>query len=347
MSEYGDFIGSIPDDVADKLPEGFWNGDEEEIAEGVSEISGVKFLLTELSDSLLSGIKDSLPVFCAVCALLIISSLISTVSNSLSESGAVGIRLISKLCIFAAIASGFTEALGEIRSYFQSLCGFAAAYIPLSSALYSMGGNIGTAVASSSSFGITLSICEFIMSYTVFPVFCFCMCISVCSAFEPSRALMQISETVKKNYTLILSFIMAILTVSISSQTFISSKADNFAMRGAKFILGNFIPIFGQSVSSTLGNVATSVELMRSAVGIGGIIIILLMLLPTLAKLLIMRMLYSFCSVFAGVLGCDEERGLLLEISSLYGYLLSVAAICSSSFIISFGLLAKCVSAVR
>ena len=346
IPEYKDFIDSLPAEVTDKLPQGVTDGDAEKLAEGVSEMSGVRFLLSELSDSLLSGIKSALPLVCSICGLLMISALISILSQSFSEGTSSGIKLISKLCVFSAVASGMLSSLDAVSNYFNSLCGLAAAYIPLSAALYSMGGNLQTAVVSSSSLGITLAVCEFIFSYTVFPVFCFCMCINICSAFEPSRALSQISEVVKKNYTLLLSLIMAVLTVSVSSQTFISARADNFAMRGAKFILGSFIPMFGGSVSSTLGNVATSVELMRGAVGIGGIIIILLMLLPMAVKLCIMRALYSLCSVFAGIIGCDEERGLLLEISSLYGYLFGVSAICSSSFIMSFGILARCASAV-
>lgn len=346
ISEYKNFADSIPDDIADKLPDSVIDGDSENIADGVSEMSGVRFLLSELSDGLLSGVKSSLPLVCGVCGLLLIASLITMVSQSFSENSGASVRLISKLCVFASVASGIMGSLDSLKEYFQGLCALAAAYIPLSAALYSMGGNVSAAVASSSSFGVTLTVCEFIFAYTVFPVFCFCMCINICSVFEPSRALCRISESVKKNYTLLLSLLMAILTVSISAQTFIAAKADNLAMRGAKFILGNFIPIFGGAVSSTLGNVASSVELMRGCVGIGGIIIIILMLLPMVAELFVMRMLYSVSSVFAGIIGCEEEGGLLSEISSLYGYLLGVAAICSSAFIISFGLLAGCASAV-
>ena len=346
IPEYKDFINSIPSDITDKLPDALIDGDSESISNGAGEISGIRFLLSELSDSLFLGAKNALPMMCCVCGLLLISSLIALVSQSFSEGASASIKLISKLCIFASVAAGVIDSLDSLKEYFGGLCTLAASYIPLSAALYSMGGNVGTAVASSSSLGITLSVCEFIFSYTVFPVFCFCMCINICSAFEPSRALRHISESVKKNYTLLLSLLMAILTVSISSQTFIAAKADNLAMRGAKFILGNFIPMFGSAVSSTLGNVASSVELMRGSVGVSGVIIILLMLLPMVVELACMRMLYSVCSIFACVIGCDEEGGLLLEISSLYGYLLGVAAICSSTFIISFGLLARCVSAV-
>lgn len=341
MSEYRDFIDSIPNDVKDKLPDTFINGTGNE-SDGIAEMSAPAYLLSELSDSFLAGVKAALPALCSVMGLIMISSVSHVISKALSGRSQEVMRVVSSVCVFASIASGCMSSLSMLRSYFNELCILASAYIPLSGALYAIGGNISTAVSASSSFGITLTVCEFLLSYTVFPVFCFCLCLCICSTFTHSRALISVSSSVKKSYTFMLSLLMAVLTVSITSQTFISAKADNFTMRGTKFAISSFIPLFGGSVASTLGHVASSVDIMRGTVGIGGIIILVLMLLPTVVQLAILRVLYSLTSSFAGMIGCDGEASLLSEISSLYGYLLSVATICSSVFFISFGLLCGC-----
>ena len=345
MEDYRGFIDSLPDEVSDSLPDGIKSQSSEEIASAVKEMSGVKYLLGELFGSFTSGIEKVLPSMCRVLGLIVIAAVIKVTSSSFfGDSG--GATLVSRLCIFGAVISGSMECIEGVGRYFDNLFSLALSYIPLSAALYSMGGNIGVAAASSSSFGVTLTVCELIFTYTVFPVFCFCLCITVCSCFDASPSLSVISGIVKKNYIFLLSLIMAILCVSISAQTFISAKADNFTMRGAKFVIASFIPHFGGSVSQSLGNVASSVELLRGAVGIGGIIIILLMLIPTVVEIAVIRILYSFVGGIAGMIGCEKESAMMSEIASLYGYLLSVSAICSSAFIISFGLLAKCACAV-
>ena len=345
VEEYKIFLDGIPERIKDKLPEKMFSDSSEDIAEGVREMSGVKYLLSEISGSLLSGISDAIPYICGILGLLIISSVIKVVSNSLSGDGAI-MGVISKLCLYGAVISGCMGCIEGIKEYFDNLFAVALSFIPLSASLYSMGGNISAAVVSSSSFGVILTVCELIFTYTAIPVFCFCACMMLCSLFDDSKAILAIGGIVKKNYIFLLSLIMAILSVSISSQTLISAKADNFTMRGAKFVISSFIPHFGGSVAQSLGNVASSIELLRSAVGVGGIIIILLMLIPTVVEISVIRMLYSICASVASMLGCDGESGLLSEISSLYGYLLCVAAICSSVFIISFGILARCASAV-
>ena len=346
IDEYRGFLDSLPEDIADSLPENVTSESAEKIADGVREMSGIKYLLSYLKNALFSGISDIMPSVCAILGLLVISSLLKIASGSILQDNGELVSVISRLCILGAIISGSMGCIVKFEEYFNSLFSVALSYVPLSAALYSMGGNIGAAVSSSATFGVALTVCELIVTYTAIPVFCFCICITLCSAFGSSQALSTVGGIVKKNYIFLLSIIMSILCVSISAQTFISAKADNFTMRGAKFVIASFIPHFGGSVSQSLGNVATSVELMRSAVGMGGVIIVLLMLLPVVVEIAVIRILYSLSASVAGMLGCDGESSILSEISSIYGYLLSVSAICSTVFIISFGLLARCASAV-
>lgn len=346
VEEYRDFINSIPNEVKDNLPDGITSDSTEEIAYGVKEMSGVQYLLSAFSSTFFDGLSDALPYTCTILGLLIIASLLRVITASFFDNGGELISTVSRLCIFASVISGSMGCIEKINEYFNNLFSLALSYIPLSAALYSMGGNISAAVSSSATFSVVLTVCELIVTYTAIPVFCFCMCINLCAAFGSSSSLSAVGGIVKKNYIFLLSLIMAILCVSISAQTFISAKADNFTMRGAKFVIASFIPHFGGSVSQSLGNVASSVELMRSAVGIGGVIIVLLMLLPTVVEIAVIRLLYALSASVAGMLGCDSESSMLSEISSLYGYLLSVSAICSTVFLISFGLLAKCACAV-
>ena len=132
-----------------------------------------------------------------------------------------------------------------------------------------------------------------------------------------------------------------ILTSSLVAQNIIASKADGMAMRGAKFAASSFIPVSGGTVSSTLGTLASSVEMIRGSVGVIGIIAIIFMLLPTVIELAIMRLICSISEFAAGMLSCTGEQRLLSEIGGLYGFLEGVAVLCSVIFIIAFAIFAS------
>jgi len=151
--------------------------------------------------------------------------------------------------------------------------------------------------------------------------------------------------SVKKIFLGALGVISMILSMSLSTQTLIASKADNLAMKGARMFLGG-IPVTGGAVSSGIGTLASSVELIRGVVGIGGIIVVMLMLLPIIIELLLIRLVYMLLSNFAGALGMSGEQRMLSEISELYGILEGVSIMCSAIFVIAMAVLCKSSAAI-
>ena len=203
-----------------------------------------------------------------------------------------------------------------------------------------MGGNLNAAVSNSTSLGVIVTVCEFFCTKTVIPVFCICLCFSLLSVFDGigGAAGGEISASIKKWYTTALAFISTILSLSLATGNLIAVKADNLAMRGAKFAVSSFVPIAGGTVSSTLGTLAASIEMLRGSVGVIGIIVIILMLLPTVLELAAMRLVLGISEFVAGMISATGEKKLLSEIGGLYGYLEGVAVLCSVIFIIAFAI---------
>ena len=117
-------------------------------------------------------------------------------------------------------------------------------------------------------------------------------------------------------------------------------------MRSMKFAAGNVIPIVGGSVGELFRSVSASVGYMRSAVGICGVLLLLLLMLPTLVELILARATWQICSFFAEILGCDGEKRLLDEFASINGYLIAAVAICSSVLFLTFTIFTHCATAL-
>ena len=166
--------------------------------------------------------------------------------------------------------------------------------------------------------------------------------------FSPhaSPILLSFSAFFRKTYTTALSFTMTVFTTVMAAQSLLASKADNLAGKAAKFAIGNMVPLVGSAIAGTLGTVATSVEYIRAGVGVIGVVVIILLLLPTLLTLLVTKYAFSLASGAADILGCRVEGKLIEELSSINGFLLASAAICSVCFIIVITLFAKCTSAL-
>ncbi len=341
-NEYSDFLDSLPEDVIDELPESFLSDNPEEVGDGIRELTSPKQLISMLFSGLSGSMRSIMPTFTVVIGIMLFSSL--TKELFVNFKPGISSSFVSKLCIISAVLFLVYDSIDLVSKYFSGLCKMSAAYLPLAAVLYAMGGNVTTAVASTSTFGVCLSVCQFIFTYTAIPIFVFCMSLAVVSSFYESKIISSISGAIKKYYTMILSFVMTVLGIAISSQTFISSKADSASMRGAKFVVGNFVPVSGGTISASLGAIASGVELIRGCVGIGGIVIIFMMFFPLVCHLLVMKFLLFGMEMLSFATG--EENSVIAQLSSLYSYLLGIAAISSVVFILSFGLLAFCASAI-
>ncbi len=340
------FIGSLPDSVVDSLPDGAFSNDSEELGAAAKEMSGPIYLMSIVFEAFGSSIGSVLPMLATLFAIVLLSALCHLLASGTSLSGAVSFAV--KLCSFSAISATAISSLTRLESYFSSLFSAVAAFVPVSGVLMAMGGNVSEAASGSMGTSITLAVCEFFCTKTVIPVFCFCLSLSFLLVFDGGGSFVgkNISATVKKWYMTVFGFVMMILTVSAVTRNVISSKADTLLMKSAKYAVGAFVPITGGAVSGTLGTLSASVELLRGSVGVVGIIVILMMLLPVIIELALVRAAFGLSAFAAGALSCPGEHSLLSGIGELYSYLEGVAAISAAVFIIAFAVFATTAGAV-
>ena len=345
--EYGDFIGSLPDEVVDSLPDPTLSDKLDDVVGAAGELSGVSYLLSALLDSFGGALGELLPTLALLFGIVILSAVCHLFASNLGGLSAV-VSFAARLSSFCAIAASAISSLSRLRDYFDSLFSAVASFLPLGAVLYASGGNLTAAASGTLTLNAILSVCQLIFTKTVIPVFSVCLSLSLLSVFDGvgGFAFQSISASIKKWYTTALAFVMMILTTALAAQTILSAKADNAAMKGMKFAASSFIPVSGGAVSSTLGTLAASVELMRGAVGVIGVAVILLLLIPIIVELALLRAIFALAAFLAGMLGCSGENKLLSDIGGLYGYLEGVAVLSSVVFIIAFAIFAATCSAV-
>lgn len=346
--EYDDFMDSLPDEVADALPDGVFSSETDRVHHAARAVSDPGYLLQVLLSFFEDSFLSLLPTMALLCGTVILSAVLYLINGFFSSGTGRAVSLCVRLCTYCVIVEASVVSIERVAVYFERLFASVAAFLPLSGVLYAMGGNVTGAAANSVSLSGILTLCELLCTKTVLPFFSICLSLSMLSVFEGSEALagQSLSTRLRKWYTTALGIIMMILTTALASQNILSAKADSVAMKGAKFAVSGFVPISGGTVSSTLGTMAASVEMIRGSVGVIGIFAILMMLLPVILELAALRGILSFASFLAGMLGCTGEARLLGETEGLYGFLEGVAALAATIFLVAMGILAVTASVV-
>ena len=345
--EFSDLLDAVPEEIRDLFPDGLFSDNTAGIADTVHEISNFPFLFSALLSLLDQAFRENIGTLCQVIGLLLLSAIFGAIRSSFrSESVGRAFSFASSLAILAALLAEAYGAVNAVVGYFERLNRLTGAVIPLSGALWAIGGNVTAATASSASLSIYLTILEEAVGNSVVPFCGVCLAFGAVGAVNPELRLGSLLGSLKKHYTTFLAFLMMLLLSMLGFQTVLAARADSLAMRSAKFAAGNLIPVVGGSVSELLRTVSAGVSYLRGTLGICALLLILFSLFPMIARIWLSGLCWQLAAGVADLLGCQSEKKLLDETSSLCGYLLAAACICSSVLLLAVVLLVHCGSAI-
>lgn len=338
---------ALPESTREELPEGMDSDNLETVGEAVEKMAGVEYLLSFFGRALGVELGSSFKLLVRLCGLLILGAVMGLLGSSFGSKSLEGaFRFATTTAIFAAILHTQIEHLKGVEVFFERLNALMGGMIPVAGAVWAMGGNVSTASVGTGVLYAFLTVCENLCARTVMPVCCFCMALSLTSCLAPELGVKNLVGATKKIYTFLLGMIMTILVASLASQTALTAAADTTAARAAKMVSSTVIPVVGGSVGETLRTVAAGVQYLKSVVGIGGILLVAFLLLPTLLSLIMTRLVFLLASGIAEILGCENEGKLLSELGNLYGCMIAVVSMSSVMFILALTIFVKSMVAI-
>lgn len=345
--EYASWLDSIPQSIKELLPPALFSDKTAEAADAVMEMSSFSYLFQTLLELIGAELGSCLKVLATVCGLLLVAAVCNALKTAFASEGvgrAFGFCTTLIITLSLVGQSGFS--FSEVAVYFKNLNAMTATVLPLNGVLYTMGGNTTAAVASSAGLSVYMTVMEEVIGKSILPFCGICVAFALMGALDSSLRTGGILSTVKKNYTTALAFLMMLLLAMLASQSTLGARADSLAMRSVKFAAGNWIPVVGGSVAELLRTISAGIGYLRTTVGLCGVLLILLLLFPMLVKLFLLRLTWQLSASAADLLGCDREKKLLEEFSSIMGYLIAAVSICSSVLLLAMILLACCSTAI-
>ena len=336
MSEAADKVARENDG---SLADGLF-GDAEDMAQTTLDMLSPKNAISEIIGIGYASLPRAVKLLCTLLCVIAISAVCNSVGDAMSGTGE-GLGILSSGVIITLILGSQMDIILGVADFFDRLGALMGSMIPITGAVWAMGGNVTGAGVGTLTLGAMLMFSESFCRRTVIPVSCVCLVTAITTGLS-GGILEGFSSGVKKIYGFTVGLVMTVLTFCLGAQTSIAGAADTLSARGAKALASAVIPGVGGAVGDTLKTVAGSVSYIKSIVGIGGILLIAAVTLPTLTGLLLARGVILVSSVAADMLGCRREQRMLSEIGNVYGLLIGAVSISSVAFVVALGIFVKC-----
>lgn len=299
----------------------------------VNKISG-EGVFKHIKNFLSVGLKRPLKSGCAVFAVIIITAAITSFGNT-DAANQTAIFASAAAC-GAIVATNVFSTVSASANSMKSICIFMLAFIPIFAGLVSLSGNAVTSVSMSTLLLTATESVSMISSFFIMPFMGGYLSISLSSTISPLIARSSIAELIKKISLWTFSLLSTVFVGILGIQTAVNSAADTLTAKTAKFIIGTSVPITGTALAEAAATVSASMGLLKSSIGIYGVVAIIFILLPTVAELILWRIIICLCSALSDSFSLLKIGDLLRAVDSMLSILLGLLLLVAGLFIISF-----------
>ncbi|UHA76204.1 stage III sporulation protein AE [Paenibacillus sp. 481] len=328
LQKYGGFFphDALPDFADLLLP-----GGEKLTVDNVFLALG-KFLLKEV---IVNG-----KLIVTIVILSVFSMVLETLQTAFERNNVSKIAYaISYMVIIILAINSFHVAIGYAKDAISGMIHFMMAMVPLLFTLLASMGNVITVSVLHPVIIFMTHMVGTLIYAIVFPLIFFSAVLHIVSAISDKYKVTQLANLLRNLSVGLLGVLLTVFLGVISVQGFASSATDGVAIRTAKYITGNFVPVVGRVFSDATDTVISASLLVKNAVGLTGVIILLFLCAFPAIKILTLALIYNVAAAIMQPLGDSPVVGCLKTVGKSMIYVFGALAAVGLMFFLSITIL--------
>lgn len=231
--------------------------------------------------------------------------------------------------------NSFFAIFSYVQTTIDTMGSFMIALIPLLLGLLASSGNVITVSIFHPLVIFLIQMNSFIVSKVIIPLLLSAVLLIVVSTLNKDFKVDYLAEFVKTISLGILLGLMSIFVGVMSVQGTVGAVQDGLMIKATKFITGNFIPVFGRVLTEATDTIISASALLKNAVGIVGMLIVILIALFPIVKIFSIALIYRLTAAILQPLGDGPMIHSLHTISQYIFYILGCLLIVTIMFFLA------------
>lgn len=263
----------------------------------------------------------------SIIVLTIFSMILETIQSAFDHRTVSKVAYsISYIVLIVLAVNSFNVAIGYARDAISHMIDFMVAMIPLLLALLATMGNIVSVSIMHPLIIFMIHTVGTLIYMVVFPLLFFSAVLHIVSSLSERYKVTQLANVLRNVSVALLGVCLTVFLGVISVQGATSAVTDGVTIRTAKYITGNFVPVVGRMFSDAADTVLGASLLVKNAVGIVGVVIIVLMCAFPAIKILTLSLIYNLSAAVMQPLGDSPIVSLLSTIGKSMIYVFAALA---------------------
>jgi stage III sporulation protein AE len=268
--------------------------------------------------------------------LTVFSMVLQSLQNAFEQQAVSKVAYAVVYMVLLIIAlNSFRVAMDYALDAVQTMSHFMIAMIPLLLALLASSGGVISAAFFHPIILFLMNTTGTIVEYVTLPLLFLAALLSIVSTLTDHYKVTQLAELLTKVGIGILGVILTIFLGVMSVKGATSAIADGIALRTAKFVTGNFIPVVGKMFTDAADTVVAASMLLKNTVGIVGVAVLFIIAAFPALKIFAIAFIYKVSAAVMQPLGGGPVISCLSIMSKSIAYVFASLAIVSLMFFLS------------
>lgn len=280
--------------------------------------------LKNLFTSLFGGIINLLPAFSQVVAISILCAICADVEGGLiSKSTAKVVRLACISVILLVLASVLVGVISSAVSAVSAISRQIDVISPILVTLTVLTGGSGTGAIYTPCATFLGQGAIYLVNGVIIPVTIAVMVLNFMSKINPEMSFSGISSVLKSIMKWIMGITVAVFGLFLTVQSTSTSLFNGIFFKVTKYLVGNSVPIVGNFLSSGIDMIVFSGSIVKSAVGLSGVVLLISVVLEPIINLIAFSIMLKITAAIAQATGENTTFALLGDLSKDVEYVLA------------------------
>ncbi len=310
----------VPDDAQEFLPE-----DTQSFSEGLWYI--VKQALVKFQPSVAEA--------SGVCLSLICVVILGAFLRNFSDSASHVIRLVTTLmmALFMLKPSNALISLGA--KTIQSISEYGKLLLPVMTGALAAQGGTSSSAALYTATALIDSVLMSAIGKVMIPMLYIYLCLCIANCVTSQSFIKNLKDFHKWSMTWFLKIVLYIFTGYIAVTGVVSGTVDAAAIKATKLAISGAVPVVGGIISDASEAILVSAGLVKSAVGVYGLLAIIAILIGPMVQIGSQYLLLKATSGVCAAIDSKEASSLISDFSGAMGMVMAMSCTVGLLFLIS------------
>jgi len=271
-----------------------------------------------------SHLQPDLAEAARVCSMLVACVLLSSILQGFTGISQHTVTLVTTLSIAVLLMEATNSLIHLGVDTVREISEYGKLLIPVMTSALAAQGGITTSAALYAGTTLFDSVLTTGIAKIFVPMLFVYLMLCISNRALGGDMLKSLQEFVNWLITWGIKTILYVFTGYLSITGVISSAQDAAAIKAAKITITGAVPVVGNIISDASDSILSGIGVVKSSVGIYGLLVILAIWIGPFLKIGVQYLLLKITAAVCSTIGSKQSVGLIKDISTIMGFLLAI-----------------------